>query len=160
MWNVLIVRSDDKVVANSLNEHLRQNVLIVVRQKSPARPRLQVANPPNRFLHLLHGCLQTARDFRNAPFAQRFHEFAYDAVFQSVLLPVAFQLQQETFAQIASAHPRRMKRLNDLQHLQNLFGPDVGRKRQLVHAGLKIAVIINVPDDHLADLTLLLRQIG
>ena len=53
-----------------------------------------------------------------------------------------------------------MKRLNDLQHLQNLFGPDVGRKRQLVHAGLKIAVIINVPDDHLADLTLFFAQIG
>ena len=76
------------------------------------------------------------------------------------MFAVPLQLQQQTFAQVACADARRMKRLNDLQHFKDSLRPDVGRERKLVHAGLEVSVIVDVPDDHFRDLPLVLHQIG
>ena len=132
--------------------------MIVVGQKRPAGPRLEIADPRQRLLHVVNRRAQTARDLRDAPFSQGLHEFADDAVFQSVLTPLAFQLQQQAFAQIARADARRMEALNHLQYFEDALRPDVGCKGQLIHAGLKIAVIVYVPNNHLANLALFVRQ--
>ena len=97
------------------------DVLVVVRQKGASGTRFQPRDAGERFLHFLHGLAGAARDFGNAPFAQRVHEIAHDAVFEGFLLSGAFQLEQQAFAQIARADAGRVEGLDDFQHLGNFF---------------------------------------
>ena len=92
-----------------MHENFRQDILVVVRQKGAAGPRFQPGDAFERLLHFIQFGPSAAGDFRNAPFAERFHVILDDAVFESVLLPGAFQLAHEAFLQIARAHTGRIE---------------------------------------------------
>ena len=109
-----------------LHEHLGQNVLVGVRQKGAAGTRFQAGDAAQGLLDFLHGVAGAAGDFRDAPFAQRFHEIAHDAVFERFLLAGAFELQHQAFAQIARAHARRIEGLDDLEHFGDFLRRQIG----------------------------------
>ena len=132
--NVLVVGGHDKIVADFLDEHFGQNILVGVRQEGPAGTRFQTGDAAERILDLLHGVAGAAGDFRDAPFAERVHEIAHDAIFERILPAGAFQLQHEAFAQIERADARRIEGLDDFQHLGDFFRRQVGGSRHFLDA--------------------------
>ena len=114
-----------------LHKNLGQDILVVVRQERPARTRLQARDAGERVLHFLNGLAGAARDFRDAPLAQRVHEIADDAVFEGFLPAGAFQLEQQAFAQIARADAGRIEGLDDFQDLGNFFHRQAGGRRKV-----------------------------
>ena len=84
MCSLLVVTTNSS--PDALHEHFGQNVLIVVRQESAARARFETGDALERFLHFIDARACAAGDFRNAPFAERFHVIAHDAVFERVFL--------------------------------------------------------------------------
>src|ERR1017187_6606475 len=149
--NLLVVGGDGEIVAVLHHENLGCNVLLDDRQKGASGSRFQLANAGERFLDLLHGLAGAARDFGNAPFAERVHEVADDAIFQRLLLAGAFELEHQTFAQIARPDADGFKCLNDLEDFGNFFGRQAGGSRQFLDRRTEIAVVVNVAEEQLGD---------
>ena len=118
------------------------------------------ADAAHGLLRLIDGAAGAARDFRDAPLAQRVHEVAHDAIFERFLPAGAFELQQQTFAQVARTHARRIEGLDYFEDFGDFFRRQIGCRRHLFHRRLEVAVIINVANDQLRDAALLVQQVG
>ena len=77
------------------------------------------------------------------------HVLGDDFVFEAVLFAVAFQLNEQAFAQIARAHARRIKALDEREHVLEIFLGDAGIQRHLFRRGLEKTVVVDVADDEL-----------
>ena len=97
-----------------LHKHLRQNVLVVVRQERAARARFQMADALDGFLHFIHTRCRARGDLGEPPFAQSIEVLVDDLVFECFLAIGPLQLEQQALAQIARADAGRMKALDDL----------------------------------------------
>ncbi len=82
MGNVFVVGGHHEIVAGALNENLGQDVLIGIGQKSAAGSRLEPGDARQSFLDFFDVAAGAAGNFRDAPFAQRFHVVAHDLVFE------------------------------------------------------------------------------
>ena len=109
MRNLLVVGGDGEVVAVFHHKNFRRDVLLDGGQKGAAGPRFQPADAGERFLNFIHRLAGAARDFGDAPFAERIHEIADDAVFERFLQAGAFELEHQAFAQIARPDARRVQ---------------------------------------------------
>src|SRR5213595_598115 len=70
-----------------------------------------------------------------------------DFVFEAILPPVAFQLNEETLPQIARAHARWIKTPNQGQHSLKILLWDAGIERHLFRRALEKAVVVDVAND-------------
>ena len=84
--NVVVIGRHHEIAIRAMNEDFRQDVLIVIREKSTARAWLQPRDAFQRLLHVIHVMVGAAGDLRDAPFSERLHKLVNDAIFQSVLL--------------------------------------------------------------------------
>src|SRR2546423_14955005 len=96
-----------------MDEDLREDVLVVVRQKSATRPWFEPSDSLQGLLNFIDGLAGAAGDFRDAAFAQGIHKITDDPVFETFLLARALELQHETFPQIPATNTRRIEALND-----------------------------------------------
>ena len=72
-----------------------------------------------------------------------------DLVFEAALSALAFQLNQQTFPQIARADAGRIKALDERKDVLEVFLGNAGVERHLLRRGLKKSVIVDVADDQL-----------
>ena len=98
MGDLLVVRRDGEIVADLLDKNFRRHILFHHREESASRPRLKPSNGGERLLHFINRPSGTAGDFGNAPFAQRFHIIADDAVFEGFFLAGPLKLEHQAFA--------------------------------------------------------------
>ena len=150
--NLLVVGCDDEIIAIPLHKNLGNHKLVIVGHERATRARLKPGNVLKGILNLVDFRPGSPGDFRYPPPAEGIHEIPYDLVFQSVRLFVPIHLDHQTLAQIPRANPGRIKGLDHLQHLQNLLLRNARRCGQLLDAGLHIAIVIHVADQHLSDL--------
>ena len=100
--------------------------MIVVRQKGPARAGLHQADACDGVLHVDDVLAGGSSDLGQAPFAQRIHVIADDAVLEGVLPALALELEHQTFAQVARADTDGVKRLHDFENLLDSLLRDGG----------------------------------
>ena len=86
------------------------------------------------------------------------HVLGNDLVFEAVAFAVAFQLNQEAFAQIARAHARWIEALDEREHVLEILLRDAGVHRHLFRSGLEKTVVVDVADDELGGLAIVRVQ--
>src|SRR5262244_2569450 len=99
------------------DRHVRQDVVLRRLGEYCARSRIELGDIVRAFLNLLDADSYSPRDLRETPLAQILHVIGDDLVFQAVLPSFALELDQQTLAQISRAHARRMKTLDQREHV-------------------------------------------
>ena len=77
------------------------------------------------------------------------HVVGNDLVFEAVAFAVAFQLNEQAFAQIARADAGRIKALDEREHVLEIVLGDAGIERHFFRRGLEKSVVVDVADDEL-----------
>ena len=148
MWDVFVIRRNNKFLAGLANENFGNNELIVIRQISAAWTRLQQRNAFYSLLHLIDRLAEPARNLWQTALAQGFHKIPDDLVLDGVLAAIAFQLQHQAFAEISRSNSWRMKRLNHLQDVLDPVRVNIGREAHLLDAGFEVAILVDIANDH------------
>ncbi len=76
------------------------------------------------------------------------------------LLAGAFELEHQTFAQIARPDADGVKGLNHFQHLGKFLRCQTGGSGEFLNGRAEVAVVVNVADEQFGDPLLVLVQLG
>src|SRR5579862_239038 len=157
---LVAVEGDGEVVADFLDVHIRQDVVVRVGGEYLARLRVEGGDEVRAPLHLLDGGAEAAGDLREAPFAEVVEVVGDDAVFQRVLLAHATELDEETVPQIPRADADGMKSLDDPEYPVEVAGVGAAVQRHILGRRLEEPDVVDVPYDQLGELAVVRREIA
>ena len=95
--HVIVIGIDDEFVPRLLHKNLRDDILVVLREKFPAGMRFQMTDALGSLLNCRSIGAKSLGNFGKAPPAQRFQVILYNRIFQRVLLSDPLQLKHQAF---------------------------------------------------------------
>src|SRR6516162_1826851 len=116
MRDLIAIASDSVIGPYLLNGHVRQDVVVRVRRKDLAWPRIERRNEVRCPLHLIDCHSQPPGDLWKLLSPQILQISVDNPVLEAVFFAQSPKLDQEAFAQIVSADTDWMKCLDHLQH--------------------------------------------
>jgi hypothetical protein len=152
--DVVGVGGDDEFVTIAGDGDLGDDEGIVIRGDGEAGAWIEEGDVFGGFLGFTGGDAEVTGDFGEPTFAEGFEVVLEDAVFEGLCLVGTFELEHEALAQIAGADAGRVEGLDDLEDGLDLVRGDAGGEGEFVAAGLEVAPVIDVADDHFGDLAL------
>src|SRR6516162_7401123 len=147
MRDLIAIESDCVIVPYLLNGHVRQNIVVRVRRKDLAWPRIQRRNEVRCPLHLIDSHSQPPGDLWKLLSPQILQIPVDNPVLEAVFFAQSAKLDQEAFAQIVSTDADWMKRLDQLQHWLQVRDRDLAGRRDVLERDRQKAEIVDASDD-------------
>lgn len=115
--DLLVVEQHDIFAFDTLDHHVRRNVLLLLGAEHASRLRLQRRDEIGDLLHLLDAQAHRARNLRVTLAAEVVEMLVDHDGFDGFGLAEAVELNEQAFLQIARADPHGMKRLHQIECL-------------------------------------------
>lgn len=160
MGDVVVVGGDHVIVAVPGDGDLGDDEGGVVRGGVTSGAWVELGDVLGGFLGLARGDAEVSGDFWEAAFAEGLEVIAEDPVFEAFLAVSPLQLEHEAFAEVAGADAGRVEGLDGPEDGFDLVRGDAGGEGEFVGAGLEVAVVVDVADDHLGDLAVRRAEFG
>ena len=160
MRNLFAVEDDLVFAVDFFHRHVGQHVILRRRGKNLRRARVELRDVVRAFC-----TCSTLSPMRRAisgksPLAEIRHVLGHDPVLQAASPSVALQLNEQALTQIARAHARRIKALDEREHGLEILLGDARVHRHLFRSGLEKTVVVDVADDQFGDLAIVAAQRG
>ena len=136
MGNLFSVQDDLVFAVDLLDCDVWNDIIFRGLGENCARSRLELCDVVRAFLDLFDRNTHATCDFGETAFTQIRHVFGDDLIFEAISFSRAFQLNEQTLLQISCADARRIKALDQRQHVLKIFLRNPGVQGHFFRGGL------------------------